>query len=364
MPIRLSSARRACSTLLGEVWQCHLLRTLVAFRLTASVRTGIDVSSCAEAKEAVRRCNRCKFLKNKDKWFGRLLYRDGDVQSTWLCEAPPTQAWGLGCKLCRAKCAAPEQSSSPFVRFTKGSVCREAPPTQLMVFTFWASRLSFAFSSEVPLTRFGDVLQLQDLKRHEETDLHVSSLLVEQPVEAVSAKADATAPTAGQVHLAIQVLMEPRSGQSVGYASRCELAHRSDPGNFPLQRASPCEHSKIISALAAVYTVDGERAEGQRNHALLVYDNEVLHAQRSEVSNIRLLALATEWLTMASRFVHEYDRGSTKEGAEPAQTSAVANVARCSRLTLALEQDHAGLSVSCQFFFSGGLAVSFLSPRT
>ncbi|CAE7233601.1 unnamed protein product [Symbiodinium sp. CCMP2592] len=271
MPIRLSSARRACSTLLGEVWQCHLLRTLVAFRLTASVRTGIDVSSCAEAKEAVRRCNRCKFLKNKDKWFGRLLYRDGDV----------------------------------------------------------------------PLTRFGDVLQLQDLKRHEETDLHVSSLLVEQPVEAVSAKADATAPTAGQVHLAIQVLMEPRSGQSVGYASRCELAHRSDPGNFPLQRASPCEHSKIISALAAVYTVDGERAEGQRNHALLVYDNEVLHAQRSEVlspSSIRLLALATEWLTMASRFVHEYDRGSTKEGAEPAQTSAVANVARCSRLTLALEQ--------------------------
>ena len=48
---------------------------------------------------------------------------------------------------------------------------------------------------------------------------------------------------------------------------------------------------------------------------------------------------------MASHFVHEYDRGSTKEGKEAAQTSAVANVARCSRLTQALEQDRSRLSV-------------------
>ncbi|CAE7337953.1 unnamed protein product, partial [Symbiodinium necroappetens] len=288
-------------------------------------------ASMLDAKEVVRRCNRCKFLKNKEKWLRRLVYRDGDVQNTWLCEAPMTQAWGLGCRLCRAKCATPEQSSSPFVRLTKGAVCRE-----------------------VPLTRFGDVLQLQDLKRHEETDLHINSLVVEQPLETVSAKADATVPTPGQVHLAIQVLREPHSGQSVGYASRSELANRSDPGNFPLGRSSPCEHAKIVSAVASVYTVDGERAEGLAGRfaaaggsaALTHLAGQLLHGFAPEVlspSNIRLLALATEWLTMASHFVHEYDGGSTKEGAEPAQSSAVANVARCSRLTLALEQDRTGL---------------------
>ena len=143
----LSSTRRACSALLGEVWQCHLLRTPVALRLTASVWTGVEVSSCAEAKEAIRKCNRCKYLKNSAKWIRRLVYRDGDVWHTWLCEAPITQAWGLGCKICRAKCANPEQSSSPFIRLTKGSTCREAPPMQFMGFTLWASQFSCSFAS-------------------------------------------------------------------------------------------------------------------------------------------------------------------------------------------------------------------------
>ena len=104
----------------------------------------------------------------------------------------------------------------------------------------------------MPLTRFADVLQLQDLKRHEDSEQHIKNLVVEQPLESVPAEADATVPTPGQVHLAIQVLMEPRSGQSVGYASRCELANRADPGNFPLARSSPCDHAKIITATAAV----------------------------------------------------------------------------------------------------------------
>ena len=105
----------------------------------------------------------------------------------------------------------------------------------------------------MPATRFADVLQLVDLKRHATTELHVQSLTFgsAEPSSAHASPA-ATAPTPAQVRLAIEVAKQPRAGQGVGYASRCELAGRADPMNYPMARSSQTEHARIMQAIAAV----------------------------------------------------------------------------------------------------------------
>jgi len=80
-----------------------------------------------KAKQAIRHCNRCRWLKLGHKWQQKLLYADvGGSQATWLkegCSGP----WGLQCKVCRAAAENPDQHHSPYITGLKGARQSEVP---------------------------------------------------------------------------------------------------------------------------------------------------------------------------------------------------------------------------------------------
>ncbi|CAE7032353.1 unnamed protein product [Symbiodinium natans] len=199
------------------------------------------------------------------------------------------------------------------------------------------------------MTRFGGMLQLEDLRRHGESDGHIRSLekLGQPAASPGGSEEDKAVPTPAQVRLALEVLRMPSSAQGRSYEARCELAGRADCRNFPAGRSCATEHARIIRTVAEVYTVDGEKAEGLAGRFAAATGSDgsgsppaactSLAAKVLTPSNIRLLALTTEWLSLVSPFVHEYDRGAAKS--ESAPTSSTARISNCSRLCENLKQD-------------------------
>ena len=110
-----------------------------------------------------------------------------------------------------------------------------------------------AFPEVASSCKYADRLQLEDLRRHGQSDLHCSSLqslCASLPTDPVQQKMDNTVPTPAQVRLGVEVVLSPAAGQTSTHASKCELAGRGDPLNFPLARSGAAEHSRIIDAVA------------------------------------------------------------------------------------------------------------------
>ena len=100
-------------------------------------------STLPKARNAIKHCNRCRFLKHGHKWQQKLLYTDvGGLQSTWLKESPGTGPWGLQCKICHAAAANPATSPSPYVLGTKGAKqsevsCKAWSPLDFLALIFF-----------------------------------------------------------------------------------------------------------------------------------------------------------------------------------------------------------------------------------
>ena len=195
-----------------------------------------------EAKEAIKKCNRCRWIRFRQKWQKKL--------GNSLQEAPSTQPWGLRCRDCYAACEQPESSTSSYILGTKG-----AKRSVVSGIEWSASVVCFrTASAQVPASRFADVLQLEDLRRHQQSTMHIQALEKLNgrgvAVEAVDAVTVSTVPTAAQVRLAVEVLQQPQAGQGASYASRCELGRRGDPSNFPWARSQATDHADIICHIA------------------------------------------------------------------------------------------------------------------
>ena len=104
------------------------------------------------------------------------------------------------------------------------------------------------------MTRFGGMLQLEDLRRHGESDGHIRSLekLGQPAASPGGSEEDKAVPTPAQVRLALEVLRMPSSAQGRSYEARCELAGRADCRNFPAGRSCATEHARIIRTVAEV----------------------------------------------------------------------------------------------------------------
>ncbi|CAE7218467.1 unnamed protein product [Symbiodinium sp. CCMP2592] len=139
----------------------------------------------------------------------------------WLAETSSTQPWGLMCIVCNRA----------------ASSCK-----------------------------FGDRLQLEDLRRHAQSDLHrqsLESLCASLPTDPVQQKMDNAVPTPAQVRLGVEVVLSPAAGQIGTYASKCELAGRGDPLNYPLARSGASEHPRIVEAVAqTLLDMDRELIKG------------------------------------------------------------------------------------------------------
>ena len=98
------------------------------------------------------------------------------------------------------------------------------------------------------------MLQLEDLRRHAKSELHLNSLReILGPAVGSEDKSneaiDTCVATPAQIRLAVEVLRKPRSGLTGEYSAKCELARRADALNFPLGRSGPHEFARIISAI-------------------------------------------------------------------------------------------------------------------
>ncbi|CAE7192465.1 unnamed protein product, partial [Symbiodinium natans] len=197
----------------------------------ASVR-GHSPEGAGKAKLCIKRCNRCKYIKHAASWQKKLVYSTSSGgTATWLVESDSNKPWGLGCAVCRDACDNPAASGSAFVQMKKG-----------------------AAQYEVPMTRFGGMLQLEDLRRHGESDGHIRSLekLGQPAASPGGSEEDKAVPTPAQVRLALEVLRMPSSAQGRSYEARCELAGRADCRNFPAGRSCATEHARIIRTVAEV----------------------------------------------------------------------------------------------------------------
>ncbi|CAE7238737.1 unnamed protein product [Symbiodinium sp. CCMP2592] len=102
-----------------------------------------------------------------------------------------------------------------------------------------------------------DLLQIEDLKRHAQSEMHIEALR-RGPHAAAAADSsgmgvpDQGTPTAAQIRLAVECLRRARSGQTVEYQAKAELAGRADSRNFPLARSNGTEFSRIMAAAASV----------------------------------------------------------------------------------------------------------------
>ena len=120
----------------------------------------------------------------------------------------------------------PEDSCSPFIRCAKGTAGQD------------------------------EVLQIEDLKRHAQSDKHLDAISrlsrsAEEP-EGDERSSSVSGPTLAQVRLSLEVLRTVGSGQGPAYEQRSELARRADPSNYPLSRSSRHEHGRIIRAMCEV----------------------------------------------------------------------------------------------------------------
>ena len=104
-----------------------------------------------------------------------------------------------------------------------------------------------------------DILQIEDLKRHNRSTLHMSSLAALQLAATAKEpdreheKIDQTVPTVAQVQRALDTLHNnTRSGHGNLYSQECGRSRVSDPINFPLGRSTAKEFGKIIQAAAFV----------------------------------------------------------------------------------------------------------------
>ena len=141
----------------------------------------------------------------------------------WLVEShAPDSSWGLGCKICASADNAPRNS---LTLFTKGQ-------------------------------NNDKVLQLEDLKRHAESDFHMArcenSNSMGRPGAVTAGQDGQAVPTAAQIRLALEVARCPLGAQGCEYARRAELASRSDSGNFPHQFNDRLMHMKVLECLSKV----------------------------------------------------------------------------------------------------------------
>ena len=116
------------------------------------------------------------------------------------------------------------------------------------------SSVSF-FDTSAKGTRFADMLQLEDLKRHSRSELHLEALREGPHSSRQSAESekpqDGGTPTPAQIRLAVECCRRPRSGQTVEYEAKAKLASRADARNFPTARSTATEFSRIMQAMAA-----------------------------------------------------------------------------------------------------------------
>ena len=112
-----------------------------------------------------------------------------------------------------------------------------------------------SFDKSAKGTRYADTLQLEDLKRHSRSELHLDALrqgphASRQPAE-TDMPQDGGTPTPAQIRLALECCRRPRSGQTVEYEAKAKLASRADARNFPIARSTTTEFSRIMQAMAA-----------------------------------------------------------------------------------------------------------------
>ena len=91
-------------------------------RLQQGLRKTQSMYPAIEVGDALKNCNRCRWIKNRVNWQERCSYvlRDGS-KTSWLQPSSESEDFGLHCSLCRqyGKCPL-----SPYVAGTKGAVKR------------------------------------------------------------------------------------------------------------------------------------------------------------------------------------------------------------------------------------------------
>ena len=100
-------------------------------------------------------------------------------------------------------------------------------------------------------------MQLEDLRRHGESKLHLDALQKRQAAASgsvyVQPERDNSIPTSAQLHRAVECLKkQTRAGQGCLYETSCRQSRVSDPFNFPEGRSTAKEGMKLTRASAAV----------------------------------------------------------------------------------------------------------------
>lgn len=168
------------------------------------------------------------------------------MRKTWLVQAPPTEPFGLGCRLCKSYAEHNPQDvvavDSAYINVTKGQPSRPG--------------------GKVP------ILQLEDLLRHAGSSRKskARSKFHERAVQfhlGGPVSAAVSSETTGkdalvqplswkQLLISMQVCHSPVGSQGSEYERRCKDAHRTSPLLCPLSRTSRSCHYQIQESLAEV----------------------------------------------------------------------------------------------------------------